>query len=250
MRRRDTRGQSRRRQQAIRCEFDAKHAGPRDDRIRTWTRVGEHCRAALSAVGVGLLVAALAACGSGGSSRPPGTGGVLRGQISGLKPGENPAGQQLTGKRRGGTLTVYSSLDFDYLDPGQTYYQPTFAVMYATQRPLFAYLPNTYSTPSPDMAAFMPTVSNGGDHRRRKDGDSAHPRECPLQPAGEPCRHLRGHCLCDRAGSEPRASQTPISYGISGRQPRLRSRVRRAPSTRADPFLGFRPRTAARSSST
>ena len=68
----------------------------------------------------------------------------------------------MRGKKRGGTLTVYNSLGFDYLDPGQAYFTPTYAVEYATQRPLFAYLPNTSSTPSPDMAEFMPTISNGG----------------------------------------------------------------------------------------
>ena len=106
-----------------------------------------------------MLLAGLAACGSGSSSPPRNHPSA---EIPGLKPGEDPAGQQLTGKRRGGTLTAYTSLGFDSLDPGQSYYQITYPVMYATQRPLFAYLPNTYSRPSPDMAAFMPTVSNGG----------------------------------------------------------------------------------------
>ena len=159
---RATRAVSRRLQRATRREFGAEHAGPRYDGNRSWTRVGKRCRAAVSSVGVGLLVAAVVACGSGASSSPPGTVGVSTGPIPGLKPGENPAGQQLRGKRRGGTLTVYTSVDFDYLDPGQAYFEPTYAVEYATQRPLFAYLPNTYSKPSPDMAAYMPTIANGG----------------------------------------------------------------------------------------
>ena len=108
----------------------------------------------------GLLVALGAAgCGSGGARR---TNRASASEIPGLKPGEDPAGQQLLGKKRGGTLTAYNTWGFDYLDPGQAYFIPTYAVEYATQRPLFAYLPNTYSTPSPDMAAYMPTVANGG----------------------------------------------------------------------------------------
>jgi peptide/nickel transport system substrate-binding protein len=110
-------------------------------------------------VGVALLPATLAACGSGRSSR---TSTLSEAQIPGLKPGESPAGQQLTGKNRGGTLTAYTSLDVDYLDPGLSYSEITYPISYATQRPLFSYLPNTYSAPSPDMAAYMPTVANGG----------------------------------------------------------------------------------------
>jgi peptide/nickel transport system substrate-binding protein len=82
-------------------------------------------------------------------------------QMPGLKPGENPAGQQLTGKHRGGTLTVYATADFIELDPGQAT-SIDFPVAYATQRPLFAYLPNTYSTLTPDMATLVPTSANGG----------------------------------------------------------------------------------------
>jgi peptide/nickel transport system substrate-binding protein len=114
---------------------------------------------AVSALGLALLLAAVAACGSSSSSR---SSELSKSPIPGLKPGEDPAGQRLNGKRRGGTLTVYTSLDFDSLDPGQSYFTLSYAVDDATQRPLFAYLPNTYSTPSPDMAAYMPTVSNGG----------------------------------------------------------------------------------------
>src|SRR5690348_5605401 len=110
-------------------------------------------------VAVLLLTPGVAACGSGGARR---TNRASMSAIPGLKPGEDPAGQQLLGKQRGGTLTAYNSLGIDSLDPGQSYFDPSYPIEYATQRPLFAYRPNSYSTPSPDMAAYMPTDANGG----------------------------------------------------------------------------------------
>lgn len=67
-----------------------------------------------------------------------------------------------TQPRRGGTLTALSSADLQHLDPGQAYYVLDYSVVYATQRPLFAYLPADAATVTPDMAAYMPTISNGG----------------------------------------------------------------------------------------
>jgi hypothetical protein len=55
-----------------------------------------------------------------------------------FKPGENPALQQLAGKRRGGTLTAYTSENFVHLDPGESYFVLDYSVDYATQRPLFS----------------------------------------------------------------------------------------------------------------
>jgi peptide/nickel transport system substrate-binding protein len=109
-----------------------------------------------------MLVVGLAACGSSGRHRSTSATGGSAGQPSPLKAGVNPAEQQLAGKKRGGTLTVYFTSDFEHLDPGEAYYAPDYAVAYATQRPLFAYMPNTYSTLVPDMAAYMPTTANGG----------------------------------------------------------------------------------------
>ncbi len=117
-------------------------------------------RAALNGAVVAMLTAALTACGSGGSTTV--SSQLVTARVPGLKPAENPAGQQLYGKQRGGTLTVYTSTDFIQFDPGQSYFGYDYAVDYATQRPLFSYLPNTYSTLVPDMAAFVPTTANGG----------------------------------------------------------------------------------------
>ena len=62
---------------------------------------------------------------------------------------------------RGGTITVLSAGDVDHIDPGQAYYSFAYEITYATQRPLLAYKPNSVN-PVPDLAAAMPTVTNGG----------------------------------------------------------------------------------------
>jgi len=119
----------------------------------------------------GLLAVGITACGSGSSKSASGGGSSSQSsskssgvQSIPLKPGENPAGQTLTGstKKRGGTLTVYSSEDFEHLDPGESYFTQDYGVEYATQRPLFSYKPNTASTLSPDLATEIPTTANGG----------------------------------------------------------------------------------------
>jgi peptide/nickel transport system substrate-binding protein len=78
-----------------------------------------------------------AACGGGGQSAGSGSGG------------------------KGGTITVLSAGDVDFIDPGQMYYQFSYVVGYATQRPLFAYKPDSIDT-VPDLAAAMPRVSKNG----------------------------------------------------------------------------------------
>ncbi len=114
----------------------------------------------------GLLAVGVAACGSSSSSNSSGgTSGASSGTPAiPLKAGENPVGQVLTGptKKKGGTLTVYSSEDFIHFDPGEAYFSLDYSVAYATQRPLFSYMPNTENTLSPDLATEIPTTANGG----------------------------------------------------------------------------------------
>src|SRR4029453_1375640 len=64
-------------------------------------------------------------------------------------------------RKRGGTITVLSAGDVDHIDPGQAYYSFSYEITYATQRTLLAYKPNSVDA-VPDLAARMPTVSNGG----------------------------------------------------------------------------------------
>ncbi|MGZ4245435.1 MAG: ABC transporter substrate-binding protein, partial [Solirubrobacteraceae bacterium] len=118
----------------------------------------------------GVLTLAVTACGSsgGGSSNSSGSPSSGAGQSGAqsvpLKAGENPSGQALTGptKKHGGTLTVYSSEDFEHLDPGESYFTADYGIDQPTQRALFAYLPTTTHVLSPDLATAIPTTANGG----------------------------------------------------------------------------------------
>jgi peptide/nickel transport system substrate-binding protein len=114
----------------------------------------------------GLLAAGISACG-GSSSSSSSSGGGSSSQGSAikappLKPGENPAGQQLYGKKKGGVLNVVSNGDFEHLDSGSAYYALDYSIIQATDRPLFSFPPNSVNTVRPDLATTIPTTANGG----------------------------------------------------------------------------------------
>jgi len=109
-----------------------------------------------TAVVAGALALGLAACGSSGGS-------VSGGKGIGVAPGvQTPRTQAQSGGKRGGTLTVLNHTDFEQLDPGLAYYNIDYEVVYATQRPLFSYKPNSFSEPGPDMASEPAKISGGG----------------------------------------------------------------------------------------
>jgi peptide/nickel transport system substrate-binding protein len=107
------------------------------------------------------LALALSACGSSGtssSSGPAGTGGGGQSPLS-SSGYQSPLTESLTGGKRGGTLVVLDESDFEHLDPGTAYYAIDYEVIYATQRPLYSFKPNTETEASPDMAAGPPEIS-------------------------------------------------------------------------------------------
>ena len=106
-------------------------------------------------VGMVAVVVALAGggCGSGRSTR--------RAHET-LRPALNGSGENLSGGKRGGTLTVYSHTDFGTLDPGEGYSTIDEELAIATQRPLFSYLPNHTQTLSPDLASAPAAISSDG----------------------------------------------------------------------------------------
>jgi peptide/nickel transport system substrate-binding protein len=107
---------------------------------------------------LGAAAVTLAACGSSSSS---GSNPNALKQLP-LKPGESPTTQQLFNGKKGGTLQVYDQEDFEHLDPGQSYFAIDYEAIYATQRPLYSYMPNNEDTASPDLASGQPIVTNGG----------------------------------------------------------------------------------------
>ena len=61
----------------------------------------------------------------------------------------------------GGTLNVISAEGWEHLDPGASYFQIDYLVVYATQTPLYTFTP-TSDAPTPLLASGMPVVSDGG----------------------------------------------------------------------------------------
>jgi peptide/nickel transport system substrate-binding protein len=104
-------------------------------------------RALRGAVLVVLLSVVAAGCGGGG-----GGGGGTTGSGAGL------SGLQPHPGKRGGSVTLLSSTDVDYLDPGHTYYTVGYTVLYATQRPLYSVKPGSTQA-VPDLAAGPPQVA-------------------------------------------------------------------------------------------
>ena len=73
---------------------------------------------------------------------------------------KSPLTESLAG-RRGGILTVLDETDFEHLDPGSAFYSLDYEVVYATQRPLYSFRPNSL-TATPDLASGPPRVSADG----------------------------------------------------------------------------------------
>lgn len=97
------------------------------------------------------VTAALGACGNSGGGNGSGDNGV----------GAVPNEQDLNGKK-GGNLKVLASGDVDYIDCGASYYQFSFMICYATQRPLYSFQPDDSVDASPDLADGQPDVSSDG----------------------------------------------------------------------------------------
>jgi peptide/nickel transport system substrate-binding protein len=95
--------------------------------------------AAMAALSLGV-----AACG--GSSKSSGNGGT-------------DATKPKAGAKAGGVLTNLWGSDVDHIDCGQAYYQASYQVCYATQRPLYSYKPDDGATLVPDVAEGAPEVS-------------------------------------------------------------------------------------------
>ncbi|HEX6023525.1 MAG TPA: ABC transporter substrate-binding protein [Solirubrobacter sp.] len=67
-----------------------------------------------------------------------------------------------SGGKPGGKLTVLWAGDMDYSDCGQAYYQASYMICYATQRPLYSYKPDDGVNMVPDLAEALPEVSPDG----------------------------------------------------------------------------------------
>jgi len=114
-----------------------------------------------AAVGVGAIAIAVAACGSSGggsSSSSSSSGGASTSSAPKLTGGANVAINQ--GQQKGGTLNLISNEGWEHLDPGQSYFQIDYLVVYATQRPLYSFDPSGKTMP--DVASGPPIISKDG----------------------------------------------------------------------------------------
>lgn len=97
---------------------------------------------------VPLLAGLVAAAGCGSSNNGSSSSGT-------------PAANAPANAKKGGTLTILSSGDVDYIDPGQDYYQLGYQIEWAVNRGLYSYGPAD-TKPRPDLATAAPEISKDG----------------------------------------------------------------------------------------
>ena len=102
---------------------------------------------------------AVSACGSskktsGTSSGSGSSGGLSLSGLANTKP--DPSAQHM-----GGTLNMISNEGWEHLDPGASYFQIDYLIVYATQTPLYTFTP-TSDTPQPLLASGPPQISADG----------------------------------------------------------------------------------------
>ena len=126
-------------------------------------------RLTLTLVAAIALVIAVAACGSSGRVRavplaaaaaaaaPAAAAAAAVSRLVGLantKP--------LPTQKMGGTLHMISNEGWEHLDPGASYFQIDYLVVYATQTPLYMFTPNSPTRPVPALADGAPQISSDG----------------------------------------------------------------------------------------
>ena len=124
-------------------------------------------RLTLTLVAAIALVIAVAACGSSGSSSSStAAGGSSSSGTSSSSSGLSLAGlantKPLPTQKMGGTLHLISNEGWEHLDPGASYFQIDYLVVYATQTPLYMFTPNSPTRPVPGLADGPPQISSDG----------------------------------------------------------------------------------------
>jgi peptide/nickel transport system substrate-binding protein len=105
-----------------------------------------HPKSLLVALVAVVSAIALAACGSSNDDKSSSNGGGAK-----ITP--------VSGQKKGGTLQVQSAEGFEHLDPGSSYFQLDYEVVYAAQRPLYSFKPEDPTRVVPDLATSDPQIS-------------------------------------------------------------------------------------------
>src|SRR3954451_3085341 len=112
-----------------------------------------------AALALSVTALVIAACGSSSSDKKSSSSSSSSAgapKVSGLANVKSSQGQQ-----KGGTLNVVSAEGWSHLDPGQSYFQIDYLVVYATHRPLYSFKPEG-GLPVPDLASGPPQISADG----------------------------------------------------------------------------------------
>lgn len=107
------------------------------------------------ATSLGLLAAACS------SSTPSSTGSTTSG---GAIPNQRYAANSSGTPVRGGTLSMLGTGDVDFMDPNVSYYAVGYLGLRMWSRNLYSYpaIQGQTTTPAPDLATALPTITNGG----------------------------------------------------------------------------------------
>src|SRR5581483_7364896 len=118
-------------------------------------------RLTLAALVAVALATAVAACGSSSKTSSSSGGNTSTGTSTSGGSSSN-TGLSLSGladvkpnssQKMGGTLHVISNEGWEHLDPGASYFQIDYLIVYATQTPLYTYTPTSPTKPVPLLAA-------------------------------------------------------------------------------------------------
>ena len=108
---------------------------------------------------------AVAACGGSSSSSSSASSGGSSSSTSSSSSGISLAGLANTkpdpNAKMGGTLNIISNEGWEHLDPGASYFQIDYVVVYATQTPLYTFTP-TSNKLAPLLASGQPQISADG----------------------------------------------------------------------------------------
>ena len=108
---------------------------------------------------------AVAACGGSSSSSSSASSGGSSSSTSSSSSGISLAGLANTkpdpNAKMGGTLNIISNEGWEHLDPGASYFQIDYVVVYATQTPLYTFTP-TSNKLTPLLASSQPQISADG----------------------------------------------------------------------------------------
>jgi len=124
-------------------------------RLLRLTLIAAVCAVTVAACGSsGSSSSATSSSSSASSSSSSSSSGISLAGLANTKP--DPSAQHF-----GGTLNLISAEAWEHLDPGASYFQIDYLVVYATQTPLYTFTP-TSDTPQPLLASGPPVISDGG----------------------------------------------------------------------------------------